>query len=112
MTSPRLRSRSDFPFLFGLAVIGGLYVFLIVAMLAADAAYLASDVDASGQTGVGHAASRLVKPLAKPEIRYAIRLSLAACGITAILSVWVAVPVGYLMSRFQLPSKGRITVII
>lgn len=109
--APR-RSRSDLPFLVGLAVIGGLYVGLIVAMLAADAAYLASDVDASGQTGLGHAASRLVKPLAKPEIRYAVRLSLAACGITAILSVWVAVPLGYLMSRFEFPGKGLIDAII
>lgn len=109
---PARRSRSDVPFLFGLAVIGGLYVLLIVGMLAADAAYLASDVDAKGNTGVGHAFKRLVKPLAKPEIRYAIKLSLISCGITAILSVWVAVPLGYLMSRYDFPGKGVVDAII
>jgi molybdate transport system permease protein len=112
IASPRRHSRSDLPFLFGLAVIGGLYVALIVAMLVADAAYLASDVDATGKTGIGHAFERLVKPLAKPEIRYAIRLSLASCGITAILSVWLAVPLGYLMSRFDFPGKGLVDAII
>ena len=39
--------------------------------------------------------------LSKPEIRYSIRLSLISCTITALLSLWVAIPIGYLMSRFR-----------
>jgi len=70
-----------------LAVIGGSYLVLIVAMLAADAFY----------TTPGH----LWEALQSREIRYAVKLSLISCCITAILSVWVAVPLGYLMSRWD-----------
>lgn len=35
-----------------------------------------------------------------------IKLSLITCTITAILSVWVAVPIGYLMSRFEFSGKN------
>jgi molybdate transport system permease protein len=48
------------------------------------------------------------RALHSPEIRYAIRLSLISCTITAILSVWVAVPIGYLMSRRSFPGKSLI----
>ena len=99
--SPARRSRSDLPFLLGLIVIGGLYVVLIVAMVVADAAYLVTDPTGKGDDGIGAGFGRLVRPLAKPEIRYAVKLSLISCAITAILSVWVAVPLGYLMSRYE-----------
>lgn len=45
--------------------------------------------------------SPFTKALAKPEIQYSIRLSLITCTITAILSLWVAIPIGYLMSRYR-----------
>lgn len=45
--------------------------------------------------------SPFTKALAKPEIQYSIRLSLISCTITAILSLWVAIPIGYLMSRYR-----------
>jgi molybdate transport system permease protein len=35
------------------------------------------------------------------EIRYAIWLSLISCSVTTILSLWVAVPTGYLLSRWH-----------
>lgn len=81
------RTRWDRPFLAVLGVIGGFYVLLIVAMLLADVLY----------TTPGH----LFEALRSPEIRYAIGLSLISCTITAILSVWVAVPLGYLMARWD-----------
>ena len=34
------------------------------------------------------------------------KLSLISCTITAILSVWVAVPLAYLMSRYQFRGKA------
>ncbi len=106
------RSRSDVPFVLGLIVMGALYVGLIVAMLVADATYLVTDPTGKGDDGVAAGLNRLVQPLAKPEIRYAVRLSLVSCAITAILSVWVAVPLGYLMSRYQFRGKGFVDAVI
>jgi molybdate transport system permease protein len=82
-----VRARSDAPFLISLAIIGGLYLLLIVAMLVADASY----------TSPGH----LLEALQSEPIQFAIWLSLISCSITTILSVWVAVPTGYLLSRWQ-----------
>jgi molybdate transport system permease protein len=95
---PALRPRSDAPFLLLLAVCGGFYVLLIVAMLAADFLY----------TSPGH----LLAALGKAEIRYAIWLSLASCTITAILSLWVAVPLGYLLSRYQFVGKAWVDALL
>jgi molybdate transport system permease protein len=106
------RSGSDVPFLLGLIVIGGLYVGLIVAMVAADAAYLVTDPTRGGDDGLVAGFNRLMRPLAKTEIRYALKLSLISCAVTAILSVWVAVPLGYLMSRYEFRGKGFVDAVI
>jgi len=92
------RSRSDVPFLVALGLLGGLYVLLIVGMLVADASF----------TTPGH----LWDALKSREIRYSIKLSLISCTITAILSVWVAVPLGYLMSRYQFRGKLLLDVLL
>jgi molybdate transport system permease protein len=92
------RVGSDLPFLLSLTVIGGLYVLLIVAMVAADAAYTSRE--------------HLWQALAKREIQYAIKLSLISCSVTALLSVWVAVPLGYLMSRQRFPGKGLLDAVL
>jgi len=89
---------SDAPFLAGLALIGALYVGLIVAMVVADAAYTTP--------------RNLWRALASPEIRYAIKLSLITCSITGILSLWVAVPTGYLMSRHRFRGQGLVDAIL
>jgi molybdate transport system permease protein len=92
------RSKWDGTFVAGLFVIGGFYVLLIVAMLAADLLFTTPD-------HVEHAFD-------SPEIRYSIWLSLITCAISAILSVWVAVPLGYVLSRYRFPGKGLIDAII
>jgi molybdate transport system permease protein len=46
--------------------------------------------------------------LAKPEIQYSIKLTLISCTMTAILSLWVAVPIGYLMSRHRFWGRNLI----
>src|SRR5262245_4319710 len=68
------RSAADWPFYLALAVLGGSYVVLIVALLAADVLF----------TTGGH----IVDALNKPEIRYSIWLTMATCSLAAILSVW------------------------
>jgi molybdate transport system permease protein len=92
------RIGSDVPFLAAMGLLGGLYVFLIIAMLVADASF----------TTPHH----LWQALASPEIQFAIRLSLITSIISAILSVWVGVPLGYLMSRHSFPGKRLADVII
>jgi molybdate transport system permease protein len=79
-------------------VLGGTYVVLIVALLLADAAF----------TSPGD----LLATLANPEIRHAIKLSLISCSVTAILSLWVAVPLGYLLSRFSFPGKAVVDALL
>jgi molybdate transport system permease protein len=83
--------RSDLPFYIGLGVLASVYIFLILAMLIADASYTTP--------------SELLKTFQSPEIRFAVKLSLISCTITTILSLWVAIPIGYLMSRFNFRGK-------
>jgi molybdate transport system permease protein len=68
-----------------LALLGGLYVLLILAMVIADLFFTTPD--------------HWWNALRSPEIRYAIKLSLVSCLVTAVLSLWVAVPLGYLLAR-------------
>ncbi len=89
---------SDRRFIAAMAVLGGTYVVLLVAMVAADLFY----------TTPGH----LWRALGSPEIRYAIRLSLLSCTLTTLLSLWVAVPIGYLMSRFDFPGRSLLDALL
>ena len=96
--APALAPRSDFRFFLGLAILCGLYVGLLVMMVVADAAHTAPD--------------QLWAALDSPEIRYAIALSLLSCSITTILSLWVAVPIGYVMSRFEFRGKTLVDAVL
>ena len=92
------RTRSDWPFFVGLGLLSSLYLGLIVAMLVADLFY----------TTPAH----IITALNTPEIRYAIRLSLLSSSITTLLALWVAVPLGYLLSRVPFPGKWVIELLV
>ncbi len=92
------RPTSDAPFLLALGLLGGLYVGLIAALLIADAAYTS--------------AGDLGRALASPQIRSAVWLSLLSSSAAAILSVWVAVPLGYLLSRTRFPGRPVVELIV
>ena len=92
------RVRSDGPFVVGLCVLGGVYLLLIVAMLLADLSF----------TTVGS----FLAALRSPEIRYAIRLSLISCSLTALLSLWIAAPIGYFMSRYAFRGKALVDAVL
>ncbi len=96
--SPLPKSRPDWPFLAGLGVLSSVYLLLIVAMLVADLSF----------TTPHH----LLRALGSPEIRYSIKLSLITCTLTTLLSLWIAVPTGYLMSRYQFPGKRLMDAIL
>src|SRR5688500_14231427 len=89
--APPHRAGSDVPFFLIMGILGGSYVLLILALLVADIAY----------TSPAH----FVAALSKPEIQYAVRLTLVTCTISALMSIWVATPLGYLLSRFSF--RGR-----
>ena len=99
LISTRLHSvRPDWPFLLGLSILSSVYLLLIVAMLLADLSFTTP--------------SHLLAALRSPEIRFSIRLSLISCTLTTVLSLWIAVPIGYLMSRFKFPGKKLVDAIL
>ena len=64
---------------------GLVYLVLIVAMIAADFQFVSwNDIRSS---------------LADPQVRFSIWLSLITCTISAILSMWFAIPTGYVLAR-------------
>ena len=87
----RHRAGSDAPFFVALGTIGGSYLLLILLMLAADLAFTSP--------------THFRQALQKPEILYAVRLTLITCTISALLSLLVATPLGYLLSRVAF--RGR-----
>jgi len=46
------------------------------------------------------------------NIRYSIRLSLISCTITTVLALWVAIPIGYLLSRVDFRGKNLVDAIL
>ena len=64
-----------------------MYLLLIVSMVAADFRFASlSDIEAS---------------LGDERVRFSIWLSLVTCTMSAILSVWIAVPTGYMLCRLS-----------
>lgn len=93
-----LRVKPDWPFFLGLGVLGGLYVLLIVGMLLADASFTSP--------------RQFWQALQSREIRYAVKLSLISCSLTTIASLWIAVPIGYLLSRFEFRGKSLLDAVL
>lgn len=98
----------DSLFLLCMGVIGGTYVLLILLMLLADAAYM---VQGTGWREIVFQ-NPIVKALSKPEIRYSITLSLISCTLSAVLSLFVAVPIGWLLSRFRFKGRSLIDAVL
>jgi molybdate transport system permease protein len=92
------RPPSDRAFLASFWILGGTYVLLLAATVAADAFY----------TTPGH----LWRALGSPEIRHAIRLSLLSCTLTTLLSLWVAVPIGYLLTRVRFRGQALVDALL
>jgi molybdate transport system permease protein len=100
-----------------LSVIGGTYVLLIVAMLLADATYMAGQTLKAASAGDHPWAAVLTQnpiaaALADPKIRYSIWLSLISCTLAAVISLIVAVPLGYLLSRHEFPGKRLLDAVL
>ena len=95
---PRFRPGSDKPFIVGLSILSGTYAVIIVAMIVADIAYVDAD--------------SMLSALRSKEIQSSIGLSLLSCSLSTLLSLWVAIPLGYLTSRFDFPGKRLLDTVL
>ncbi len=120
-TNPPLHVRSDVPFYLVFTIISGTYLLLLLAMLLADASYMFqedSPAVASPEWSAAHpwlaffVNNPIVASLSDDNIQYSIVLSLISCTITAILSLIVAIPVGYLLSRHQFFGRNFIDAVL
>ncbi len=119
----KFRPHNDVFFFSGLFVLSGAYVFLVCGMLLANVVFTFAgegpvepvlDPQFAAEHPVMSAIfdNALFAALAKPEIQYSLALSLISCTITTILALWVAVPIGYLMSRFSFRGKAFIDAVL
>lgn len=103
---PPTRPRSDRLFWGVTVAVCAAYLLLLAAMILADSAYMlkapAPEADKSPST------HPIAEALADPNIRYSIRLTLVSCTITSLLSLAVATPIGYLLSRSRFHAKPLI----
>lgn len=56
--------------------------------------------------------NQIVAALRDEDIRASIRLSLLSCTMSAILSLFVAIPIGYVMSRQRFPGRNFIDAVL
>jgi molybdate transport system permease protein len=89
---------ANLPFWLALAIATAAYVVFVLAILAATALYTTPD--------------RLWRALASREIRYSISLSLITCTLSALLSLALAVPAGYLLARGRFAGRSIVEALI
>jgi len=92
------KNHSDVPFFVGMGLSSSLFVLLILALIIADLMFVTTE--------------DFRRELFKPEIRFAISLTLQSCTLAALLSLLVAIPLGYLLSRFRFPLASVVDTIV
>jgi molybdate transport system permease protein len=92
------RRRSDVPFFLVMSGISSCFVLLIILMIAADMMFTTF--------------AEFKEALSKPQILAAFRLTMLSCTAAALLSVWVATPLGYLLSRFKFPGRWIVDTLV
>ena len=93
-----LGQSSDALFLIGLSTLLGSYIVLIAGLLCA--------------LGTFTTFSHILAAIHAEEIRFALRLSLISCSMSTLLSLWVAIPGGYVLSRFKFPGRSVVDAVI
>ncbi len=88
----------DWAFFLWLTVLGGSYVLLIALLVLADVAYTTP--------------ATVYQMFGRPEIRYATSLTIISCTISAVLSLWVAIPLGYSLARYRFPGRSLVDAIV
>jgi len=100
---------ADRAFVIVFGIILATYALLILLLIAADLAYVG--YGDAGRTGWPFV-SAFLSAFRSPEIRSAMVLTMVSCTITAILSVFVAVPAGYLLSRYRFPGSRFVDALL
>ncbi|MFV1994723.1 MAG: ABC transporter permease [Verrucomicrobiales bacterium] len=93
---------SDAPFLSAIFAVSAVYLLLIVGMLAADLDYAIGSMSLEDARAI----------LADENIQSSIRLTVISCTLSAILSLVVAVPTGYLLSRYRFFGKTLVDAVL
>ena len=93
-----MRRRSDVPFFLIMGGLSASFILLILLLLAADLMFTSYE--------------DFVAAIRKPEIKAAFRLTIITCTVAAILSVWVATPLGYVLSRYKFPGRALIDTVV
>jgi molybdate transport system permease protein len=90
--------RSDALFVTGLVVLLGSYVALIGGLLFALGSFTSP--------------AELVRAMRSPEIQYAFRLSMISCTLSTLLCLWIAIPAGYVLSRFTFRGRSLVDAVL
>lgn len=93
-----LKVQSDTFFYIAIFSLSGIYVLSLVTMLIVDFSDLKFD--------------NFLHFFQNKTIMASLKLSLISCSITTVLCLWVAVPMGYIFSRFQFRGKALIDAIL
>lgn len=97
-TELKQRKHADLAFFLIMGGLSATFVLLIVLLLAADVLFTSiSDFKVA---------------LLKPEIQAAFRLTLLSCTAAALMSLWVATPLGYLLSRYRFPGRWLVDTLV
>ena len=95
---PKLRRNSDSIFFLIMGGISATFILLIVFMLAADLMFTSF--------------RDFREAISKPEIQSAFRLTILTCTLSALLSVWVGTPLGYLLARFRFVGRSVVDTLV
>lgn len=95
---PIIRRRSDTVFFLVMGGLSACFILLIILLIAADVMFTSL--------------ADFKYALLKPEIQAAFRLTILSCTAAAILSLWVATPLGYLLSRYRFPGRWLVDTIV
>ena len=100
---------ADRAFIVVFSIILATYALFILLLIGADLVYAGRG---RGDEGGWQFAQAFLTAFRSPEIRSAMILTMISCTITAILSVFVAVPAGYLLSRYRFPGNRFVDALL
>ncbi|MCH2145477.1 MAG: ABC transporter permease [Phycisphaerales bacterium] len=89
--------RHDRLFSLTISMLAGIYVILILALLLAGATFTTP--------------ADILQALSSEPIRQSAVLSIVSCTVASILALWVAIPAGYLLARWEFPGKTLVDAI-